>query len=164
MTATFVLGMAATPSSGTYSFGRWPLEGTRSCHGSPTSGCTPRARRRSARTCEPRELIEEISASSAATGRRHSPSTAIRPGPTSILAELGFAYDSSLHDSPRIPRRIQPVSPDAHRVALESGRELWDPIATWDVRGRSLPIGGGVRRFMPTEPILRGLRETCCSA
>ena len=42
---------------------------------------------------------------------------------------------------------------------------LWEfPIATWDVRGRSLPIGGGYWRFMPTELILRGLRETCRSA
>ena len=114
-----------------------------------------------------RELIEEISGVRPLGYR--APAFSINrdtPWAYEILAELGFAYDSSLHDSPRIPRRIQPVSPDAHRVALESGRELWEfPIATWDVRGRTLPIGGGgYWRFMPTELILRGLRETCRSA
>jgi polysaccharide deacetylase family protein (PEP-CTERM system associated) len=100
-----------------------------------------------------RDLVQELS------GRD-------TPWAYEILAELGFAYDSSLYDSPRVPRRIQPVPRDAHRIAAENGRELWEfPIATWPLRGRSLPIGGGgYWRFMPTDLILRGLRETCETA
>jgi polysaccharide deacetylase family protein (PEP-CTERM system associated) len=114
-----------------------------------------------------RDLVEELS------GRRplgyRAPAFSINrdtPWAYEILAELGFVYDSSLYDSPRIPRRIQPVPPDAHRIVLESRRELWEfPIATWTVRGRPLPIGGGgYWRLMPTELILRGLRETCETA
>src|ERR1700693_965376 len=32
------------------------------------------------------------------------------------LAELGFRYDSSQYDSPRIPRRIRPVPPAPYRL------------------------------------------------
>jgi polysaccharide deacetylase family protein (PEP-CTERM system associated) len=83
-----------------------------------------------------------------------------------ILADLGFVYDSSLYDSPRIPHRIQPVPPDAHPLRLDSGRTLWEfPVATWTLAGRALPIGGGgYWRFLPTSVILRGLDEASRSA
>ena len=41
-----------------------------------------------------------------------------------ILAELGFRYDSSQYDSPRIPRRIEGIPHDAYRLRLGSGLEL----------------------------------------
>ncbi len=57
-----------------------------------------------------------------------------------VLVELGFRYDSSLFDSPRIPNRIQPVPAEPWRL----GSGLWElPLAVWR-RGRVvLPVGGG---------------------
>lgn len=83
-----------------------------------------------------------------------------------ILAELGFAYDSSLYDSPRIPRRIHPIPPDAHPVIADGAGTLWEfPVATWSVAGRALPIGGGgYWRLLPTGLLLRGLAEVCRTA
>jgi polysaccharide deacetylase family protein (PEP-CTERM system associated) len=61
-----------------------------------------------------------------------------------VLSELGFRYDSSQHDSPRIPRRIEGIPGDAYRLRLESGREIWEfPIAVRRLGSRTLPIGGG---------------------
>jgi polysaccharide deacetylase family protein (PEP-CTERM system associated) len=113
------------------------------------------------------ELLEEIS------GQRplgyRAPAFSINrdtPWAFDVLAELGLEYDSSLHDSPRIPRRVQPIDPDAHLLAVAGGRQLWEfPVATWRVRGRSVPIGGGgYWRFMPTSMILHGLAEVSATA
>ena len=61
-----------------------------------------------------------------------------------VLAELGFRYDSSQHDSPRIPRRIEGIPGDAYRLRLDSGGELWEfPITVGRIGGRTVPIGGG---------------------
>jgi len=71
-----------------------------------------------------------------------------------ILRELGFVYDSSLYDSPRIPHRIQPIPPRPHRIG-----ELWEfPIAVWR-RGRLvLPLGGGAYwRALPDAVLWKGL-------
>ncbi len=67
------------------------------------------------------------------------------------LAELGFRYDSSQYDSPRVPNRIRPVPGSPYVLALPSGRSLWElPIATRRVAGRSFPVGGGSYwRFLP---------------
>ncbi|MEP6909326.1 MAG: polysaccharide deacetylase family protein [Actinomycetota bacterium] len=77
------------------------------------------------------------------------------------LAELGFWYDSSQYDSPRIPRRIRPVPPAPYRLELPSGREIWEfPITVWHVRGRSVPIGGGTYwRVLPAALLRRALRQ-----
>jgi polysaccharide deacetylase family protein (PEP-CTERM system associated) len=77
------------------------------------------------------------------------------------LAELGFRYDSSQYDSPRIPRRIRPVSTTPYRLELPSGREIWEfPITVWRVRGRSVPIGGGAYwRVLPAPLLRRALRQ-----
>jgi polysaccharide deacetylase family protein (PEP-CTERM system associated) len=113
------------------------------------------------------ELLEDVS------GQRplgyRAPAFSINrdtPWAFDVLAELGLEYDSSLHDSPRIPRRVQPIDPDAHVLAVAGGRQLWEfPVATWRVRGRSVPIGGGgYWRFMPTSMILRGLADVCATA
>jgi polysaccharide deacetylase family protein (PEP-CTERM system associated) len=77
------------------------------------------------------------------------------------LSELGFRYDSSQYDSPRIPRRIRPVPPTPYRLELPSGREIWEfPITVWRVRGRSVPIGGGAYwRVLPAPLLRRALRQ-----
>jgi polysaccharide deacetylase family protein (PEP-CTERM system associated) len=76
-----------------------------------------------------------------------------------VLAELGFRYDSSQHDSPRVPRRIEGIPAEAYTLRLPSGRELLEfPIAVLRAGGRSLPIGGGgYWRAFPTSLLLRGL-------
>jgi len=77
------------------------------------------------------------------------------------LAELGFRYDSSQYDSPRIPRRIRPVPSTPYRLELPSGREIWEfPITVWRIRGRSVPIGGGAYwRVLPAPVLRRALRQ-----
>jgi polysaccharide deacetylase family protein (PEP-CTERM system associated) len=72
-----------------------------------------------------------------------------------VLAELGFRYDSSQYDSPRIPNRITPVPSAPYRLRLESGRELDEfPIAVW----RRIPVGGGAYwRVLPAAVLRRAL-------
>ena len=72
-----------------------------------------------------------------------------------ILRELGFRYDSSLFDSPRLRNRIRPVPTHPFRVE----DELWEfPIAVAR-RGRLvLPLGGGTYwRLLPAAGLRRGL-------
>lgn len=72
-----------------------------------------------------------------------------------ILGELGFRYDSSLFDSPRLRHRIRPVP--THPFRVEGG--LWEfPIAVAR-RGRLvLPLGGGTYwRVLPAAGLRRGL-------
>ena len=78
-----------------------------------------------------------------------------------VLAELGFRYDSSQYDSPRVSRRISPVPPAPYRLQLDSGAEIWEfPITVWRVRGRAIPVGGGAYwRVAPTALLRRALRE-----
>ena len=78
-----------------------------------------------------------------------------------VLAELGFRYDSSQYDSPRIPRRIRPVPSTPYRLELPSGREIWEfPVTVWRVRGRPVPIGGGAYwRVLPAPLLRRALRQ-----
>jgi polysaccharide deacetylase family protein (PEP-CTERM system associated) len=85
-----------------------------------------------------------------------------------VLAQEGFEYDASQHDSPRIRRRLVPAEGSPHRLRLEGGRELWEfPVAVW--RGGSggrgperyarIPVGGASYwGLMPTSLVLRGLR------
>ena len=72
-----------------------------------------------------------------------------------VLAELGFRWDSSQYDSPRIPDRITPVPVEPFRLELANGRELWElPIPVW----RRIPIGGGSYwRVLPAPLLKRGL-------
>jgi polysaccharide deacetylase family protein (PEP-CTERM system associated) len=78
-----------------------------------------------------------------------------------VLAELGFRYDSSQYDSPRIPHRIRPVPPTPYRLELPSGREIWEfPIAVWRLKGRTVPVGGGAYwRVLPIPVLRRALRN-----
>ena len=76
-----------------------------------------------------------------------------------VLADEGFAYDASQHDSPRIRDRIAPASAGPHPMQAE-GTTLWEfPVAVWHgPRGR-LPVGGASYwALLPTGLVLRGLR------
>jgi polysaccharide deacetylase family protein (PEP-CTERM system associated) len=78
-----------------------------------------------------------------------------------ILAELGFRYDSSQYDSPRIAERIRQIPAAPYLLQLRSGRSIWEfPIAVWRTRAFTLPIGGGSYwRFLPVPILLRALLE-----
>ncbi len=79
-----------------------------------------------------------------------------------VLADLGFAYDSSQYDSPRIPQRIRPLLRSPFAIELASGRTLCElPIAAWRMGSRSLPIGGGAYwRLLPAPLLIHGLAST----
>ena len=78
-----------------------------------------------------------------------------------ILRELGFRYDSSLYDSPFVPRRIRPIPTSPFRIGGGADDELWEfPIAVWR-RGRAaLPLGGGAYwRAIPGATLWHGLEQ-----
>jgi peptidoglycan-N-acetylglucosamine deacetylase len=72
-----------------------------------------------------------------------------------VLAELGFRYDSSQYDSPRIPDRITPVPETPYRLELGGGSGLWEfPIPSF----RGMPVGGGAYwRVLPASVLVRSL-------
>src|SRR5213079_388225 len=108
------------------------------------------------------ELIEQT------TGRRpvayRAPAFSITretPWAYQVLAELGFRYDSSQYDSPRIPQRIRGMPRTPYRFELDEGREIWEyPVTVWPVRGRPVPMGGGAYwRALPTSVLRKALKE-----
>lgn len=114
-----------------------------------------------------RDLEESVAQLERLTGRRpagyRAPAFSINRDTLwayDVLSELGFRYDSSQHDSPRIPRRIEGIPGDAYRLSLDSGREIWEfPIAVRRLGSRTLPIGGGgYWRVFPDRLLLRELR------
>jgi polysaccharide deacetylase family protein (PEP-CTERM system associated) len=76
-----------------------------------------------------------------------------------VLAAEGFAYDSSVHDSPRIRGRIASASGKPHRLELDEGAALWEfPLAVWRIGNARLPVGGASYwSVLPTALVLRGL-------
>jgi polysaccharide deacetylase family protein (PEP-CTERM system associated) len=113
-----------------------------------------------------RDLEENVGLLERLTGRRplgyRAPAFSINRDTLwayDVLADLGFRYDSSQHDSPRIRRRIAGIPADAYRLRLDSGAELWEfPIAVGRIRGRTLPLGGGgYWRVFPDALLLRAL-------
>jgi len=72
-----------------------------------------------------------------------------------ILAELGFAYDSSIYPTKRRRYGIPnwPLTP--HRVLLRDGRSILEfPLAAWPWLGRNWPVGGGgYHRLLPARAI-----------
>jgi polysaccharide deacetylase family protein (PEP-CTERM system associated) len=78
-----------------------------------------------------------------------------------ILAELGISYDSSVYDSPRIPNRIGGIPDEPCRLAVGPERELWEyPIATLEITGVTLPVGGGgYWRLLPRHLLLPALER-----
>src|SRR5207302_3927697 len=74
-----------------------------------------------------------------------------------VLAEAGFAYDASRHDSPRSRRRVRDaVGAGPHPLELGGGRVLWEfPVAVW---AGCVPVGGASYwALMPRALTLRGL-------
>jgi polysaccharide deacetylase family protein (PEP-CTERM system associated) len=113
------------------------------------------------------ELIERLTGSRPAGYR--APAFSINrdtPWAHEILAELGFRYDSSLYDSPRVRNRLREAPFAPHRIGLESGRELWElPLAVWRVRGRPVPVGGGAYwRVLPASLLSRALGDAARDA
>jgi peptidoglycan-N-acetylglucosamine deacetylase len=109
------------------------------------------------------DVERALEAIESATGRRpiayRAPAFSINrrtPWAYDVLAELGFRWDSSQYDSPRVPDRIARVPAEPFRLELRSGADLWElPIPVW----RRIPIGGGSYwRVLPTPLVERGLR------
>jgi polysaccharide deacetylase family protein (PEP-CTERM system associated) len=78
-----------------------------------------------------------------------------------VLADEGFTYDASQHDSPRIRGRVEPASADPYRLELDGGRSLWEfPAAVWHPRGARVPVGGASYwGVLPRSVVLHGLAE-----
>jgi polysaccharide deacetylase family protein (PEP-CTERM system associated) len=74
-----------------------------------------------------------------------------------VLAQKGFAYDASQHDTPRIRDRARPANTGPHE--LQSG--LWEfPVAVWRTRVATIPVGGASYwAVLPQSLILEGLRS-----
>jgi polysaccharide deacetylase family protein (PEP-CTERM system associated) len=89
-----------------------------------------------------RETIERVSGQRP-VGYRAPAFSITREDPWAyeVLADEGFAYDASQHDSPRIRGRVrEQAGAGPHRIPLDGGRELWEfPVAVWQGR---LPVGG----------------------
>ena len=78
-----------------------------------------------------------------------------------VLADLGFRFDSSQYDSPKVPNRIGGIPDSPYRLELPGGGALWElPVCVARVRGRAVPLGGGSYwRALPAAAIVRGLRR-----
>jgi polysaccharide deacetylase family protein (PEP-CTERM system associated) len=78
-----------------------------------------------------------------------------------VLADEGFGYDASQHDSPRIRRREQVASTGPHPIELPGDRVLWEfPVAVWRTRRSPVPVGGpSYWAVLPTRLVLQGLEQ-----
>jgi hypothetical protein len=78
-----------------------------------------------------------------------------------VLADLGFQYDSSQNDSPRVRNRIKPPHRGPFDLILPSGRILREfPLAVFELGPVSVPVGGGTYwRVLPAALIKHGLRQ-----
>ncbi len=78
-----------------------------------------------------------------------------------MLAEHGFGYDASQHDSPRIRSRIEPQSEGPHPLELAGGRTLWEfPVAVSHTLGATVPVGGASYwAVLPNRAVVHGLGQ-----
>jgi polysaccharide deacetylase family protein (PEP-CTERM system associated) len=78
-----------------------------------------------------------------------------------VLAQEGFAYDASQHDSPALRDRAVPATAGPHRLELDGANGLWEfPVAVWRVESARLPVGGASYwQALPTPLVLKGLNE-----
>jgi len=131
------------------------------CHGDqhrPVHSQTPTEFARDLRAA--RATIEQLTGSAPAGYRAPAFSiTASARWAYGVLAQEGFAYDSSQHDSPRIRGRVVPASDRPHELALAGGATLWEfPLAVWRRGGARLPVGGASYwAVLPNALVLRGL-------
>jgi polysaccharide deacetylase family protein (PEP-CTERM system associated) len=77
-----------------------------------------------------------------------------------VLAEQGFAYDASQHDSPYLRDRDAPRTISPHPLTLPQGT-LWEfPVAVWRTRRAPVPVGGpSYWAVLPTRLIVHGLEQ-----
>jgi polysaccharide deacetylase family protein (PEP-CTERM system associated) len=77
-----------------------------------------------------------------------------------LLADLGFAYDSSQYDTPRLPNRLLAIPDETYRLEVRPGKGLLEfPIAVGRWRGKRIPIGGGSYwRVLPQRVLFGALR------
>ncbi len=156
----FVLGVAARAHPGLVE--EVAGEGHElACHGDahlPVHAQTPEEFARDLRAA--RSTIEAL------TGRPpigyRAPAFSIRRETTwafRVLAEEGFVYDSSQHDSPMIRGRASPAVARPYQMEAGGGRTLWEfPVAVWRPGPVSVPVGGASYwALMPTPVVLRGL-------
>jgi polysaccharide deacetylase family protein (PEP-CTERM system associated) len=82
--------------------------------------------------------------------------TRTTPWAYEVLADQGFAYDASQHDSPALRDRLAPTDPGPHRLATAG---LWEfPVAVWRARTARIPVGGASYwQVLPTSMIVTGL-------
>jgi polysaccharide deacetylase family protein (PEP-CTERM system associated) len=83
--------------------------------------------------------------------------TARTPWAYEVLAEQGFRYDASEHDTPRIKDRVSGGTNGPHEV----GPALWEfPVAVWRASGIAVPVGGASYwTVMPRSLVLHGLQQ-----
>jgi polysaccharide deacetylase family protein (PEP-CTERM system associated) len=74
-----------------------------------------------------------------------------------VLADEGFAYDASQHDSPALHDRADATDPGPH--SLSAG--LWEfPVAVWRAGSVRIPVGGASYwQLLPTPLLLTGLQN-----
>ena len=77
-----------------------------------------------------------------------------------VLRDLGFRYDSSVFDSPRVPNRIRPIPPRPYGVQGDAD-PLWEfPLAVCRWGRLVLPVGGGAYwRVLPGAVLRRALDD-----
>src|SRR5713101_1026575 len=77
-----------------------------------------------------------------------------------ILAELGFLYDSSVFPISGVRYGIAKAPARPFQIRTASGA-LWEfPLATWKWRGRRVPLAGGTYfRFLPQSILRRAIKE-----
>jgi peptidoglycan/xylan/chitin deacetylase (PgdA/CDA1 family) len=78
-----------------------------------------------------------------------------------VLAEQGFAYDASQHDSPRLRDRETEVASEPHALPIGGDQSLWEfPVAVWRAPGVPVPVGGpSYWAVMPPSLVVRGLEH-----
>jgi peptidoglycan/xylan/chitin deacetylase (PgdA/CDA1 family) len=90
------------------------------------------------------ELVESLA------GRRpvgyRAPAFSITRGSAwafELLSDLGFTYDSSQYDTPRLPNRLLGIPDEPYRLEVRPGKELIEfPIAVGRWRGKRIPSAG----------------------
>jgi polysaccharide deacetylase family protein (PEP-CTERM system associated) len=77
-----------------------------------------------------------------------------------VLSELGFSYDASQHDTPRVRDRVVTSETGPHPLPVQPG-PLWEfPVAVWHAGSLRVPVGGASYwAALPKALILKGLRE-----
>lgn len=77
------------------------------------------------------------------------------------LGDLGFTYDSSQYDSPRIADRLARIPHEPFILRLGTGKELVElPLAVARLGGRAFPVAGGSYwRALPWPVLARALTQ-----